>query len=338
MHRYLIIVLLASIAIIAGCRPPQTVKNAWKDTRYYYATYVNTPATLDLEDAGSAAEYERDLGMAIADFDMQIRALERVLQNSDLNPDPVWVNKVTTRFPWLSGLALTDPDGEPRAQISSDYAKPFGIGTLNESDAKQQLKDLRACVQDDPLGPEIYIGNPVYAGSDFKGLIVVHFDPRTLLARMGDPGKIIIASPQGILWPGMFAAESTPISAINWGEVVKDSSYGTVSNEHGTFYWVARYIGNLPLIYAVKVKGDFPLNEDNLSALAQADSYAMGPVSLGRNQGAPRPQARPMTSDLDGLAEGEVGNIGSPNVAPDAPYSGTPVPHAPAAKADPLDQ
>ncbi len=324
--------------LAAGCRPPQTVKNAWKETRSYYNEYLNTPATLNMEDKGDARDYQAVLAAAVSDFDLQLRDLERTLQNSDRNPDPAWVKRVTTRFPWLAGLALTDSEGFPRAQVPPSYAKPFDIGSLTTVDKKQLQKDLRASIQEDPLGPEIYVGNPVYVGSDFKGLIVVHFDPRTLIARTADPANIMIACPKGIIWPGIFDAQSTPVAGVNWGEVVKDKAYGTVSNDKGTFYWVTRYLGNLPLVYAVKVKGDFPKNLENLSALEAATAYALGPVNMVDEQGRSLDSAPARGVPDSGKADGEVGDIGSPNVAPNAPLSGPRVSPPPQAASSALPE
>lgn len=284
MHRYFFLMVAACLLLLPGCRTPQTMKDAWKGTRSYYYEYLNTPAQLDLDDKGNVRDYQGALGAAIADFDMQLQGLERALQNSDQNPDAAWVSDLTTRFPWLSGVALTDEDGIPRAKIPPNFPKPFEIGNLLEVDPKQQLKDLRAFVQQDPLGPEVYVGNPVYVGADFKGVIVAHFDPRTLLARAGDPAQVMIAGPDGLIWPGMYDAEATPIAGINWAERVKSDVYGIESNNLGSFYWVCRYIGNLPLIYAFRIQGEFPLQEENLESLAVANSFAIGSVDFSRMQ------------------------------------------------------
>ena len=266
--------------MVTGCRTPQTVKDAWKGTRSYYYEYLNTPATLNMADKGDIQDYQAALGIAISEYDLQLQELERVLHNSDRNPDANWVTSITTRFPWLSGVVLTDDIGVPRAQIPPNFAKPFTIGTLLEVDEKQQLKDLRAFVQQDPLGPEIYVGNPVYFGADFKGVIIVHFDPRALLARTGDPAKVVIAGPDGIIWPGIYAEESTPIARVNWAEETRKTHSGIVRNELGAFYWVSRYLGNLPLVYAIRIQGEFPLREENMQGLAQANTFAVGPVSF----------------------------------------------------------
>ncbi|MCC8193939.1 MAG: hypothetical protein LIP28_04765 [Deltaproteobacteria bacterium] len=297
MHRYFFWLVAACVLSLAGCRTPQTVKDAWKGTRSYYYEYLNTPATLNLDDKGNVRDYQAALGAAIADFDMHIQELERALQNSDQNPDAAWVSALTSRFPWLSGVALTDEDGIARAKIPPEFPKPFDISPLLEVDPKQQIKDLRAYVQEDPLGPEIYVGNPVYVGADFRGVITVHFDPRTLLARTADAAQIMIAGPDGILWPGMYDAEATPMAGVNWGERVRHDISGVERNEAGAFYWICRYVGNLPLIYAIRIQGDFPLREENMQGLAVANSLAIGPIDLSMLQGPAEHQGVPEETD-----------------------------------------
>ena len=280
MHRVIFLLIFACSLALAGCRAPQTVKDAWKGTRAYYYEYLNTPASLNMDDRGDILDYQAEMGAAIADFDMRLQELERALQNSDRNPDAAWVTSMTARFPWLSGIVLTDDTGLPRAKIPPDFPKPFTIGNLIDVDPKQQLKDLRAFVQMDSRGAELYVGNPVYIGADFRGVIILHFDPRALLARTGDPGKIIIAGPEGILWPGLYEASSTPVASVDWAEEVRNNSSGVVKNDLGAFYWICRYIGNYPMVYAVRVQGEFPVNEDNMRGLAEANAFAVGPVGF----------------------------------------------------------
>jgi hypothetical protein len=101
-----------------------------------------------------------------------------------------------------------------------------------------------------------------------------------------------------------------------------------VSSAEGTFYWVTRYLGNLPLIYAVKIEGDFPERIENMAGLSVAASYALGNVSISMPESAPENDRAP----------GEVGNIGAPSVAPDAPPYGTPVRPYPGADDAALDE
>ena len=322
MHRYFLLMVAACFLLLPGCRTPQTVKDAWKGTRSYYYEYLNTPAKLDMDDKGNVLDYQAALGFAVSGFDMQLQELERALQNSDQNPDAAWVSGMTVRFPWLSGVALTDEDGIPRAKIPPSFPKPFEIGNLLEVDPKQQLKELRAFVQNDLLGPEVYVGNPVYIGADFRGVIIAHFDPRGLLARTGDAAQVMIAGPDGILWSGMYDAEATPIAAVNWAERVKDDVYGIETNELGSFYWICRYIGNLPLIYAIRIQGEFPIREENMNDLVTANSFSIGPIDLSMLQAAPPEEEMPQQGMLQNMPEEGMGTSTPPQeISPDGQNS-----------------
>lgn len=311
MHRSIFLLILVSLSLV-GCRTPQTVKDAWKGTRSYYYEYMNTPAQLNMDDKGNILDYQTELGAAIGDFDLQLQELEKALENSDRRPDTEWVTAMTTRFPWLSGIALTDEEGIPRAQVPLTFPKSFEIGNLLEVDPKQQLKDLRGFVQMHPLGPEIYIGNPVYVGADFRGVIIMHFDPRVLLARTGDPARVVIAGPDGILWPGMFEVDSLPLANVNWAEKVKKEYAGTVSNETGTFYWISRYVGNLPLIYAVRVKGDFPASDDHMRNLAEANAYAIGRVDFSTMKAPETAISEPAEAPVEITPDGRSSPLAAP--------------------------
>ncbi|GHV54420.1 lipoprotein [Deltaproteobacteria bacterium] len=321
---FLSIFFLAFSLSLAGCRTPQTVKDAWKGTRSYYYEYLNTPAMLDFNDKGGITDYQAAIGEAIADFDMRLQELERAMQNSDRKPDAEWVTAMTKRFPWISGIALTDENGIPRAKVPTVFPKPFEIGSLLDVDPKQQIKDLRAFVQENALGPEIYLGNPVYLGGEFKGVITVHFDPRVLLARTGDPGKVMIAGPKGIIWPGAYDPASTPLANVDWAEMVRKNYSGKVTNERGAFYWICRYFGNLPLIYAIRIEGNFPTTEKNMLGLAAAETYAIGQFDINSLQTAPEGAEESRSSEfveppVEISPDGSNSPLTTPDNSPDDP-------------------
>ncbi|MCI7506855.1 hypothetical protein, partial [Desulfovibrio piger] len=51
---------------------------------------------------------------------------------------------------------------------------------------------------------------------------------------------------------------ATPLASVNWEETVTKSSSGTCTNATGSFYYMVRYLGNLPLVFAVPESGTFP--------------------------------------------------------------------------------
>ena len=78
------LLLALGVLLATGCK--HEAKGYWKDTRRYYREYLNTPAKLDLEDKGEVAPAEARLAEGFAGIDIQLRALERALENSDPTP------------------------------------------------------------------------------------------------------------------------------------------------------------------------------------------------------------------------------------------------------------
>lgn len=253
MHRVFIAAVTMLLAITAmGCGKSQTVKDSWKFTTRQYRTYLNTPASVDLEDKGNREAYELALGEAVLSMDMELQRLMRAMENSDHNPDQNWVMGMMSRFPWLSGVALADGTGAVVAQYPEMFAKTFDITPLLAPDPKQRLGELRAYAKPDDTGAEIYLANPVFGGDEMRGLIVAHFDIRTLISMGKDPGAFVVATPAGVIWPGNFG-QGSAISTADWDKILKSKSSGLVGTKGAEFFWTTRYFGNLPLVYAIPV-------------------------------------------------------------------------------------
>ncbi|MDL2316854.1 hypothetical protein LJC59_07235 [Desulfovibrio sp. OttesenSCG-928-A18] len=290
MQRILLLLIILLAHVVSGCGSSQTIKDSWKFTTRQYRTYLNTPASIDFDDKGSCEVYEVALGDAVLKVDENILALIRAMENSDHNPGPPWVMSMMQRFPWLSGVALVDGDGVLNAQYPEYFAKTFDASPLLEADQKQRMGELRAYVQMDPAGPEVYVANPVFGQDKMRGIIVAYFDPRALVMYSSDPGSFMIASPAGVVWPGNFSSGS-PVSSTDWATLLTSKSCGIVGSEGNEFFWTSRYIGNLPLVYAMPTSsGRFPE--------AQPDAAPQSPQAQGGQlePGVPSPeQASPAT-------------------------------------------
>lgn len=311
MYRTLILTALI-LLVVSGCTSRQDVKETWKFTTRQYRTYLNTPAYLDLEDRGSAEDYELVLSDAVLGIDVQLEKLVRAMENSGKNIGPEWVMSMMQRFPWLTGMALVDNNGTMLSRYPEFFSKEFSVTPLLEEDNKQSFAALRAYVQPTPLGYEVYVASPIYINQEFRGMVVAHFDPRSLLSNAVDPGNFMIASPEGVLWAGNFDEASTPVGQAKWGEMVQNDSSGFIGSGGKEFFWLSRYLGNLPLVYALPV---------DVSALTETNEN----VDNLRTNAVPG-DAPPLELRNKGLAPGEVGNLGSPNVAPQpapAPKAGT---------------
>lgn len=284
MYRLFIIFPVFIILACTACSQSQMVKDSWKFTKRQYTNYLNTPAELNMEDTGSCEVYELALGEAVLNIDTELQRLVRAMENSDHNPDQNWVMRMVGKFPWLSGVALVDKNGALVAQFPEHFAKPFDVSPLLEPDPKQRPGDLRAYAQISQAGPEIYIANPVYgAGAEtLRGLIVCYFDPRVLATMTHDPGSFILASPAGVLWTGQYGAGSLAATQ-DWAELLRKKSCGIIGDERTGFFWTTRYVGNLPIIYAMPVNASPSFAVDG----ASKENIAQTPPQPGATPQAP---------------------------------------------------
>ena len=247
------VIILAAL-LTAGCSSNQTAKNAWKGTKGAWYTYVSPPASINYDDKGEMDAYEVALATRMMGIDIQLTNLERVMNNADKPPTGDWMQMFFGRFPWMSGFAGVKADGTIIGQEPSMPMKPLDFSPLLEEDKKQNVRAIRGYVQDTPMGPEVFLGTPLYDAQDFLGMVVAHFDMRGLLNYSTNADELIILAPQAVLWSGNYDVAATPLASVKWDEVVATNSKGTVSGGGQTFYWVARYLGNQPLIFAVPVE------------------------------------------------------------------------------------
>lgn len=271
--------LVVSICALAmpGCGSGQGAKDVWKTTKSYYNEYVNTPAVLSLDDTGNNSDYELALGAAMTDIDQKLRQLIRAMDDSDRGINNDWVNAMARRFPWLSGIAVVNGQGEPLARVPDFDIKEFDVKPLLVEDPKQKRASLRAYVQKSPLGPEIYLAKPVYVDNALQAMVIAHFDMRALMATTANPELVAVFSTNGKLWSAVYDIDSTPLKDADWGRLVKNNTKGTLSNKIGTFYWSSMYFANLPIVYAIPSKGNFPLKPEQLEELRGYGTFGSAP-------------------------------------------------------------
>ena len=238
----------------------------WKGTKKLYYEYLNPPASIDYDDSGDLDDSEALLGRNMQIVDAKLTRFERYMMNQDRPPSQESVNELFDRFRWVSGVAAISVEGEILAQ-QPENIKQIDFASLLEVEPITP-RGLRAAVHSTPFGPEILLAAPVYNGTDLQGLFIAHFDIRLLLDGVPDPGNLVITSPQGVLWPGVFGG--TPLDGKGWAEVVRKDSSGVLSGGHGKFYWMSRYLGNLPLIFGSPAKENaYPVNASQLDALRE---------------------------------------------------------------------
>lgn len=255
--RYFFLLAFAA-SLVTGCSSYQPTKNVLKSTKSFWYTYVSPPATVDFEEKGNLSPQALSLTNSMMGIDVELTRLERTMLNADKPPTREWLASFLTSFPWVNGFAGVKYDGTILGQEPANPIKPLDFIPLLYEDKKQSTRALRADVQNTPFGPEILLASPLYDGVEFLGVVVTNFDIRSLMQYSHTPQDVVILSPQALLWPGKYDFASTPLAGVNWDEVVTKSTAGTCSNVNGTFYYNVRFLGNVPLIFAVPVTGNFP--------------------------------------------------------------------------------
>ncbi len=110
--------------------------------------------------------------------------------------------------------------------------------------------EMRAMSGNSTLGPEIYIAQPFFKNNDWKGLTIIHFDPRNLLEFCPSPEELIILSPSQIIWTSKHQSEAQALAQAPWSEILTSSVYGSRDVGGKEFYWMGRYLDDFHLIYA----------------------------------------------------------------------------------------
>lgn len=333
-----LISLLAVLLLVSGCASNQTAKDTWKGTKNLYRSYLNVPAAIDLDARADIADADSQLAVSAEKINFELSNLERWMENSPSELDSAWTQKALKRFPWLSGLALADASGDILGKQTQGFMKEFNIDPLLAADPKQSLSALRAYVQADPLGYEIYLGNPIYFGEEFRGMMVAFFDPRNIVGLSPEPELLIMATGHEIFWPGIYQASSLPVHGEEWNKLFSRKPAGTISNSHGSVKWTSRYFANLQFAYGVVHEGAFPQNKEQMDGVDRSAGrhYGVGDTPLPTLQGTLSNLQPEGSSRGSGNGINDVGNIGQPNVDPAAPPQG-PVKEAPPVQVAPIE-
>ena len=234
-----------------GCQP---VHKAYRNTKEFYHSYINRPATLDTEDRTVLESPEQRLVHRVMTIDEELSKLEKALDALATPPDAQTASDLMRRFPWLSGLALVAPDGTLGVSIPPVPLKQVDYSPLLEIAPKTLPRDLRASIQETPLGPEILLARPFLQEDTLQVLLVASFDFRALLPFASSPSDMIVRSPDILIWSGDIDYASTPLASIDWPEYLRNHTDGSISKNEQTMLWVTRYIGQIPLVFATYVR------------------------------------------------------------------------------------
>jgi hypothetical protein len=201
---------------------------------------------------GSKAE--KRLAELFAPVDERIEFLVQDVVVREVRPDDDWYSSLAISYPWVSGIAVLDREGQVVERFPSPGVKPLFPEEFLALSPEWQLGGLKAVIKDTDFGPEVYLVRANFENNEWQGLLVVHFDPRILMRYSPDPESLLVFTAQAPLWPTMARNQALPLLTLDWEDTLESKIHGKVRAEGRKFTWLARALGDTHIIYAVPNK------------------------------------------------------------------------------------
>lgn len=243
-----LLLLCALALLVSAC---DTVRGAWDKTTGLYETYIDPKPQLDLQRDEGLSKKERTLAMQFSAMDRQLELLMRTLAPQDTFPTSAWFNETISRFPWLTAIMALDTRGEILTRYPDPPLKNIQVEPLLEREWSLLERGLQGFAQDTPLGPELIIAGPFFRDGTWQGLLVAHFDPRSLIGLSTSPENLALLTSKTLLWSGLDQEATRELTEAPWEDILKGRVQGRLSTSSNTFVWIARPLGSLRLVYAV---------------------------------------------------------------------------------------
>ncbi len=242
--------VLMMLFFASGCEYGSKV---WQDAQ----DYVDPNPVINLDSAGIQNPNDNKLALLFTPVDGKVLSLINVLSTVDSHPDENWFKLLFMRYPWISGVFTVDEEASVLVKLPETGIKPFKPGPLVEYEGDWSEINLKSFINYSEFGPEMYLCTPFFKDADFKGLVVVHFDPRILLNFCPDPQKLIIMQPDGGgIWTGSDKLDKESLLKIDWDELLDAAVRGVVKVGEIRYVWLSRYIGDTQIVYLTKAIAD----------------------------------------------------------------------------------
>lgn len=236
----------ALLLLASGCEYGSKV---WHDTQ----NYVDPNPEINLKGGGIENPDENKLALLFTPVDEKILSLINRLSTVDTHPDENWFKLLFMRYPWISGVLTVDDEASILVKLPETSIKPFKPGPLVEYEGDWTEIKLKSFVSYSEFGPEMYLCTPFFKDADFRGLVVVHFDPRILLNFCPDPEKLIIMQPDGGgIWTGSDQVDKEALLRIDWDSLLDKNVRGVVTAGDVRYVWLSRYIGDTQIVYLTR--------------------------------------------------------------------------------------
>lgn len=247
--RLAILCLLAFI--LSGCGQ---ARDLWSKTTGYYEAHIDPKPEINLERGSGLSKKETHLAVQFSAMDQELELLLRTLAPQDTFPSQTWFTGTLNRFPWLNAILAVDTQGRPLAQHPEASLKPIQVEPLLDREWSIIKRGLQGFVQETPLGLELIIAGPFFRDGIWQGLIVAHFDPRSLISLAPDPESLVLFAPGQLLWTGLDDSTSRRIVDAPWEDILRNRIQGRGTTDTEAYAWLSRPLGDLRLVYAVTLQ------------------------------------------------------------------------------------
>lgn len=238
--------VLVVLLFASGCEYGSKV---WQDAQ----NYVDPNPEIDLNHGGIENPDDNKLALLFTPVDEKILSLINALSAVDSHPDENWFKMLFMRFPWISGVLTVDEEASILVKLPETGIKPFKPGPLVEYEGDWSEISMKSFINYSEFGPEMYLCTPFFKDAEFKGLVVVHFDPRILLNFCPEPEKLIIMQPDGGgFWTGSDNEDKEALLKIDWDELLDEDVHGVVTVGETRYVWLSRYVGDTQILYLTR--------------------------------------------------------------------------------------
>ncbi|MUM78321.1 hypothetical protein GKC30_11815 [Pseudodesulfovibrio sp. F-1] len=249
--KYTSVTVLLVLALgLSGCSmwrsTTKYVKKSWETTK----DYIDPPPQIDTDSYQFSNPNQEKLARLFTPVDGPLTSLGRFVNNTDTIPDVDWMDLLLARFPWVHRVLVTDDEGtiifmQPEVPVKK-IENPLVF------EAVWRDITLLTVVDYSDLGPELYIGRPYFKDVEFRGLVAVGFDPRTLLGLSPSPEELVIIHPGGGVWSRGAIADEEALLALPWEDILRKEVEGQVEVGDKNYTWLVRYIGDNCYVYATE--------------------------------------------------------------------------------------
>ena len=235
-----------AVLIFSGCNPWETTKRVYQNRGF--------PVHIDLQDETDLDEDEKKLAKALLETDRRIEQLRRSMDRLTQPPAEDWMLHQLRTMPWINGLQALSPSGDPLARFPENPVKKVDLAAIHQLVVDTASDTMRLAPQKTEFGPEVCLVKPFFDRRTYRGCLLAHFDLRSLLSEQAPAEDIIVFVPDELLWTGSNEALAQRLIKHNWEALLQNDYQGKIRLQGHSVYWLVRFIGADPLIYAVETE------------------------------------------------------------------------------------